>query len=189
MYIFIVSSLLWKAHWWWLCFFFRTTPENKPVKNREITWGWIQIKRRLPGFKTLGWEIIEGIWGTAALQSIRFLSEKERKRKRVKTRGVGRIALWLRVSGALASFPGSAQASRITLAKVTQSPRATALLLLHASPSHSIAPLLPSFASPAESVKSLRCRLPLISDLSLFLLSLVWFVSVCTLSSNLRQSL
>lgn len=91
----------------------------------------------------------------------------------MKTRGVGRIALWLRVSGALASFPGSAQASHITLAKVTQSPRATALLLLHASPSHSIAPLLPSFASPAESVKSLRCRLPLISDLSLFLLSLV----------------
>lgn len=91
----------------------------------------------------------------------------------MKTRGVGRIALWLRVSGALASFPDSAQASRITLAKVTQSPRATALLLLHASPSHSIAPLLPSFASPAESVKSLRCRLPLISDLSLFLLSLV----------------
>lgn len=85
-------------------------------------------------------------------------------------RRVGRTALWLKVSGALASFPGSAQDFRITLAKVNSSLCSTAPPSLHGFPLSSITLSLflsPLSASPAETINSARYRQPLISDFSL----------------------
>lgn len=83
---------------------------------------------------------------------------------------MGRTTLWLRVSGALASFPGSAQDSHITLAKVNSSLCATASPSLHGFPCYNITlSLFLSLlsASPAESINSARYRQLLISHFSL----------------------
>lgn len=97
------------------------------------------MKWELPRFKIPEWETIEEILGTEAVQLKHFSAcKREEEHEDVWNR---RISLWLRVSGALASFPSSAQASCITLAKVMKSLCATAPLLLHGFPPHHAASL------------------------------------------------
>lgn len=93
--------------------------------------------------------------------------EEEKEKEREKMHGVGRIALWLRVSGALASFCGSAQASRVTLAKVTSS---LCSPLLHGFPFSSTTPS-PSFSSACLTRRDRKlCEAQTASDF--------WFLSV-----------
>lgn len=107
---------------------------------------------------------------------------------------VGRISVWLRVSGALASFPGSAQAFCITLSKVISCPCATNPLLSNGFPFYSTNPLSLCLSSVCLTCWDCKlCEVQTASDFwSHFVwtwLSLIWFVSVCTGSSNLKQSL
>lgn len=166
----------------------RKVPENKPVEHRQTMWGCAQIKRGLLGFKVPDWQTVGGIWGTADVQPKHFLPWKERKRKMqcgkdcivAESLGSSGLISWL-CSGFSHNL---GQSQFISLCCCSS-------IITWISPLQHY-PL--SFSSICLTCWDYKFyKVPTASDfwfLSAWIwLSLIWFVSVCTVSSNLKQSL
>lgn len=146
-----------------------------------------QIKRGLLGFKIPDWQTVEGILGCRCSAEM-FSALKREEEKDAQSGKDYLVAEGLGSSGLISWL---AQDSHITLAKVNSSVCATAPPSLHGFPLSSTTLSLSSICLTCWENKF--CSVHTVSDfwfLSVWIwLSLIWFVSVCSLSSNLKQSL